>query len=216
MDSWWNLGEWSGHRGHDLALHRIECPFCEEEGNFNIEFHAERKKPNGRKVLNFDTLKCGNCASFVQVFWSAGNQLHDYEVQPWPLKLSKAPEEWPENIGRYWLQAKKNIKEGSWDAATVMARSALQMALRDLGARGSTLKSEIDDLAARGTLPAIMREWSHSLRDLGNESAHPKPDQPPTDPRDARDIVKFLDFFLEYSYSLPKQINEFRARRTDT
>ena len=70
MDSWWGLGEWSGHRGEKLSLYLITCPFCGEKGNFDTAFHAEKKKPNGHKVLNFDTLKCGNCASYVQVFWS--------------------------------------------------------------------------------------------------------------------------------------------------
>ena len=65
MQSWWELGEWSGHRGTELALHQITCPFCEERGNFKIAHHAEKKKPNGRKVLNFDTLECGNCHGYV-------------------------------------------------------------------------------------------------------------------------------------------------------
>ncbi len=199
--------------GQELALYDIDCPFCGERGNFATEFHAEKKKPNGRKVLNFDTLKCGNCASFVQVFWSAGDRMHDLRVQPWPLKISRAPEHWPEAIGRYWLQAKKNIQDESWDAAAVMARSALQLALRDFEAKGNNLKAEIDNLAERGILPTIMKEWAHNVRELGNDSAHPRPGQPPTDPRDAGDIVKFLDFFLRYSYSLPKEINEYRERK---
>ena len=53
MDSWWDLGEWSGSRGNDLALYQIECPFCEEKGNFETAHHEEKKKPNGRKVLLF-------------------------------------------------------------------------------------------------------------------------------------------------------------------
>jgi len=139
--------------------------------------------------------------------------MHAYRVQPWPLKLTKAPEDWPEAIGRYWLQAKKNIRDGSWDTAVVMARSDLQLALRDLDAKGNSLKAEIDNLAERGILPSIMRDWAHNVRELGNDSAHPKPDQPPADPRDARDIANFLDFFLEYSYSLPKRINKYRERK---
>ncbi|MCI0423516.1 MAG: DUF4145 domain-containing protein [Acidobacteria bacterium] len=213
MDSWWSLGEWSGQMGTDLAIYQIECPFCGESGNFSTEYSAKKKKPNGRKVLNFDTLKCGNCASYVQVFWSAGDGLHAFRVQPWPLSLKKAPEHWPEAIGRYWLQAKRNIKDENWDAATVMARSALQLALRDQKAAGKNLREEIDDLAQKGVLPKIMQEWAHTVRELGNDSAHPKTGQKPTDPRDARDIARFLDFFLEYSYSLPKQINEYRQRK---
>ena len=95
-----------------------------------------------------------------------------------------------------------------------MARSALQLALREQGASGRTLRDEIDNLATKGILPTIMKEWAHEVRGLGNDSAHPNVDQAATDPRDARDIVQFLDFFLEYSYSLPKKINDYRARRS--
>ena len=213
MDSWWRFGEWSGYDGTELAVHHITCPFCMEEGNFSTEFHVEKKKPNGSKVLNFDTLKCGNCSSYVQIFWSAGDGLHDYRAQPFPLRYEKAPKEYPEAIGRFWLQAKRNLKDSNYDAAAVMARSSLQLALRSNDAKGANLKQEIDDLATKGILPPIMQEWSHNVRELGNDSAHPNPEQQPTNPKDASDIVGFLDFLLEYLYTLPKNINQYRGRK---
>lgn len=83
MKSWWSLGEGSGQAGKKLALYQIICPFCNEKGNFELEHHAEKKKPNGKKILNFDTYKCGNCTGYVQVLWSANEFLgakgrHDY------------------------------------------------------------------------------------------------------------------------------------------
>ncbi|MDH5711746.1 MAG: DUF4145 domain-containing protein, partial [Gammaproteobacteria bacterium] len=177
MNSWWDMGEWSGYSGNTLSTFKIECPFCSERGNFEIEHHAEKKKPNGSKVLNFDTLKCGNCASYVMVFWSASHDHHDYRVVPWPLgKLQKHPDHWPEAVGRYWLQAKRNLKDQNWDAAALMARSSLQVSLREQNATGNNLKQEIDDLASKGVLPKIMQDWAHNVRELGNDSAHPKPD----------------------------------------
>lgn len=212
MDSWWQLGEWSGYDGSTLAMWRITCPFCKESGNFTVAFHAEKKKPNGKKTLNFDTLQCGNCAGYVLCLWSAGHRLHSFKVLPWPLNFESYPEHWPETVGRYWLQAKRSLVSENWDAAAVMARSAMQAALRQHEAHGANLKQEIDDLASKGILPPIMKDWSHNVRELGNDSAHPKPDQPPTDSRDAKDIVSFLDFLLEYLYSLPHRISQYRDR----
>jgi hypothetical protein len=212
MDSWWQLGEGFGHRGKELALTNITCPFCGVRGIFSIEFHAEKKKPNGHKILNFDTLKCGNCASFVQVFWSASRDLHDYRVVPWPLTIERYPDHWPEAVGRYWLQAKKNLRDENWEAAALMARSSLQIALRDHDAKGGNLKKEIDDLAEKGILPPLMKDWAHNVRELGNDSAHPAPDQAPTCPSDAKDIVRFMDFLFEYLYTLPKKIKDYRER----
>jgi len=220
MDSWWQLGEGYGQPGAELALYQITCPFCMERGNFKTVFHTEKKKPRSEKKLNFDTLECGNCKGYVMVLWSASEYgfrqgLHDYHVLPWPLKIENYPEHWPEAIGQYWLQAKRNIRDENWDAAAVMARSALQLALRDNKAKGKNLKQEIDDLAVIGVLPPIMKEWSNTIRELGNYSAHPEPSKELTNPQDARDIVSFLDFLLEYLYSLPYQIQKYRERKKD-
>lgn len=130
MTSWWQLGESSGYFGADLAIYGISCVFCLERGNFKTVFHAEKKKPNGRKKLNFDTLQCGSCGGFVLVLWSAcespgSRAIHDYHVLPWPLKLEEFPEHWPEPVGRFWLQAQSNLQSENWDAAAVMARSSL-------------------------------------------------------------------------------------------
>ncbi len=220
MKSWWQLGEGNGFRGESLASYRITCPFCMESGNFETAFHAEKNKPNSRKKLNFDTLKCGNCSGYVMVLWSAsehgfGNGLHDYSVLPWPLKVNRHPEHWPPAVGRYWLQAKRNLADENWDAAVVMARSALQAALRDQGASGDNLKKDIDGLAEKGVLPPVMRDWSHQIRQLGNKSAHPDPEQEPPSGQDAQDLASFLDFFLECSYSLPHRIQQYRGRAKD-
>lgn len=213
MESWWSLGEGSGYHGRQLQLYRITCPFCLESGNFETAFHVEKRNPRSDKRLNFDTLECGNCKGYVMVLWSAGiSDLHNFSVLPWPIKLERFPEHWPEQVGRFWLQAKRNLSDHNWDAAGVMARSALQIALRDNGAEGKNLKQEIEFLSQKGSLPPIMKDWSDNIRDLGNDSAHPQPGQPPTDSRDAEDIVRFLDFLLEYLYTLPHNIDQYRKR----
>lgn len=154
------------------------------------------------------------------VLWSAtehsySNGIHDYRVLPWPLKYDKYPEHWPDDIGRFWLQAKRNLTDGNWDAAAVMARSALQIALRANGATGRNLYQEICSLASSGLLPPIMKDWADNVRELGNDSAHPAPNQGPTDPKDATDVIKYLDFLLECLYSLPYRIQQYRERRAE-
>ena len=217
MDSWWDLGEGQGFRGNELEVRQVTCPFCLERGNFSFEHRAEKKKPNSKKALHFDTLKCGNCASYVMVLWSAGELwgrgLYGFQVLPWPLRIEEYPEHWPEEVGRFWLQAHRSAKDENWDAAAVMARSSLQSALRGHDAKGSSLKQEIDDLAVKGILPAHMKEWAHELRELGNDAAHPGPATSKSTPDDVRDVVEFLDFLLQYLYTLPHEIGEYRKRR---
>jgi hypothetical protein len=217
LDSWWDLGEGSGQHGTELNPRIITCPFCLEEGNLTLIHRATKTKANSKKALNFDTLKCGNCAGYVMVLWSAGESwgrgLYDLHVLPWPLRLEKHPDHWPEAVGRYWIQAHRSATDENWDAAAVMARSALQAALRDRDAVGNSLKQEIDDLASRSVLPPHMKAWADELRELGNESAHPKKTSADSLPGDVRDVVKFLDFLLKYLYDLPHEIQKYRGRR---
>jgi uncharacterized protein DUF4145 len=88
-----------------------------------------------------------------------------------------------------------------------VARSAIQLVLRYQKARGANLKQEIDDLARQGILPPIMNEWSHEVRELANDSAHPNPNAKGTNPKDARDVVEFLTFLLRVTYDLPRIFN---------
>ena len=131
-----------------------------------------------------------------------GPESHDRPARfPSPTlaqRLDKHPEHWPKDVGRYWLQAHKSATDENWDAAAVMTRSALQIALRQHEAKGNNLNHEIDDLAAKGVLPPHMKDWAHELRDLGNDSAHPEPSAEPPTPQDVRDVLEFLDFLLEY------------------
>lgn len=215
MKSWWQLGEGSGFRGDNLSLYMIECPFCFEKGDFSIKNHATKRNPNSSKTLNFDTLKCENCVGYVMVLWSASTSggIYDYRVLPYPLKTTSAPEHWPDTVQRFWIQTQSSLENQNWDAAAEMARSALQFALRGHKAVGRDLKSEIEDLASKGILPPLMKDWSHEVRELGNDAAHPKLNGKPTTPEDAEDIAEFLDFLLTYLYNLPKQIQEYRERR---
>lgn len=219
MSSWWQFGEGSGQFGTDLALYQIKCAFCNEAGNFELTHRETKQKPNSRKVLNFDTYKCGNCANFVMIFWSpsedrvSGHGLHDYIATPWPKGLRDGEDYWPTAARRHWKQAHSNLNNSNYDAAALMARSALQVITRDKGATGNTLYEEIESLATSGVLSPTIKDWSHEVRELGNPVAHANPDDDETSAEDAEDIVKFLDFLLKYLYDLPKQINDYRSRR---
>lgn len=221
MESWWQLGEGMGLQGDKLEVLRITCAFCGERGNFGLAFHGEKRKANTSKRLNFDVYQCRNCMGYVHVLWSAQEfspgprGLYGYRILPWPIGKAAPSENWPDAVQRFWTQAKVSLRGENWDAAAVMARSALQFALRERGAEGKNLKSEIEDLADKGILHPLMKEWSHEVRGLGNDSAHPDPQAEPTKPQDAADIVRFLDFLLTYVYDLPKEIGDYRQRRNE-
>jgi hypothetical protein len=124
MDSWWELGEHSGHRGGELEVYRLRCAFCRVKGNFAVAHRETKTHADDRdKVLHFDTLRCGNCANYLMVFWSAGTGLYDYRTVPWAIgDYENIPDGWPENVGRFWQQGKRAFARGDLDAAAVMTR----------------------------------------------------------------------------------------------
>ena len=223
LENWWQFGEGSGQWGSDLALYDIKCAFCEQKDNWALEHHAEKTKPNSRKVLNFDTYKCGNCANYIMVFWSADEHhagsynptqgLHAYRTVPFALGGWDGEAFWPDNATRHWKQAHNAVNRGDYDAAVVMARSSVQAIVRDKKAKKGDLYNEINDLVIRGVIPNIVGELAHEVRELAKPSAHPTENEEPVSPQDAREIVEFLDILLEYSYDLPHKINEHRQRQ---
>jgi hypothetical protein len=143
MDSWWQLGEGMGFQGDKLEVWRITCPFCNESGNFSLAYHGEKKKPNSGKRLNFDVYQCNNCIGFVHVFWSAGEfagferGLYSFRVLPWPLDSKpEASENWPHGMKTFWVQAHDSLHRENLDAATLMARSAVQFIAPRQGSQG--------------------------------------------------------------------------------
>jgi hypothetical protein len=112
------------------------------------------------------------------------------------------------------LEARRSIEGKNWTAAALMARSAVQLVARSHGARGKNLKEEIDELAVKGLILPSMKEFAHEVRVLANEGTHPQPGTTGTDEKDAKDVVEFLGLLMTVMYNLPKQIEEYRKRKT--
>jgi hypothetical protein len=94
-----------------------------------------------------------------------------------------------------------------------MARSAVQLVARANGALGKNLNEEIEDLATKGLLLPVMKEWAHEVRELGNDGTHPQPGTTGTSEKDAKDVVEFLTFLMTVMYELPKEIADYRRRK---
>ncbi|PJI43034.1 MAG: hypothetical protein CTR54_11220 [Rhizobium sp.] len=214
--SWWDLGEGRGYRSYDgdLPLNEVTCGFCGEVGRFGFESRVSKTKPDKSKELHYDVLVCQQCGNLTSVFWGMGNSgLVGIHQVPWPRNTTRWPEHWPDDVGRYWLQAKRSVEASNYDAAALMARSAVQLILRYQEAEGDSLFKEIKDLGSKGILPPIMVDWAHEVREIGNSNAHPMPGASGTLAADALAVVEYLSMLLKIVYDLPHQIAEHRGRK---
>jgi HEPN domain-containing protein len=201
----------------------LSAPFVKKKatGNWNTT-HPRQSQTLARYL----TYKCGNCANYIMIFWSADEHhaggynptqgLHAYRTVPFAIGGWDGEDYWPDNAKRHWKQAHNAVNRGDYDAAVVMARSAVQAIVRDKKAKKGSLYNEINDLVVRGVIPNIVGELAHEVRELAKPSAHPTEDEKPVDAKDAREIVEFLDILLEYGYDLPHKINEHRQRQGKT
>ncbi len=127
MKSWWELGEGVGFSGEKPILALIACPHCGYKGNFNREFQKDHTSQELHKTLHFEVLKCNECLLMSFLMWSTSRfggpgGIHGYRVYPPSLKGPvKAPDHWPEQVGKAWEQAHKSLGTESWDAAVTMA-----------------------------------------------------------------------------------------------
>jgi hypothetical protein len=61
----------------------------------------------------------------------------------------------------------------------------------------------IDEMRSDGALTQDLAEWAHEIRSEGNEAAH---EEEPFTEEDARSLKDFCEYFLIYTYTLPKRI----------
>jgi hypothetical protein len=222
MKDWWELGSWSGSHDRGNGAFGLTCGWCEAEDNFRILHSVSQKHSTSEKILTFQILQCAKCANHTVIMKSDGTRgsfrapekIIGYRRIPWSLSVTEAPKHWPEDIRRYWLQSHRTAETKSWDAAAMTIRSAMQLALRHKGAQGGRLVDEIKDLVKKGELPPLMGDWATEVRLLGNDGTHPAPGDAGTTSVDAQDALQYLDYLLEYLFTLPHRIDEYRKRKT--
>lgn len=103
------------------------------------------------------------------------------------------------------------------DTAEVSAmsfRRSVEMAIKsqrpDL--KGSLAK-RIDALRDDGSIPAVLAEWAHEVRAIGNDGAHEIDDMKPGD---LQAIRGFAEAFLRYFVTLPYELAQRRAAVAQT
>jgi hypothetical protein len=140
--------------------------------------------------------------------WVAGRDRGQYPVMMadhWPKRAGPTiPNDIPENVKNYFVQAKSNLSNGHWDAAGAMFRKSLDVSLKALNptAKG-TIYDRIEALPESVGVTIAMKHWAHRVRRLGADAAH---DEDPFTERETRDLQAFTEMFLTYAFTLPAML----------
>lgn len=170
--------------------------------------------PNREICLTF--WQCSNCGKGAcgESPWHAIEGRFDFEkfTDFYPrFEPVEAPKGTPEDVANAFMTAKKNLKSGQhgdYEAACIMARRSVELAVKGAGGEGHSLKAKIDDLEARRIISPALREWAHEVRDIGNDGAH----EAAVTQQDAEQAVYFAEMLFTYLYTLPEMIEERRKK----
>jgi hypothetical protein len=176
------------------------CPHCKVYSTF------DNRGPNVAVGGQLHAIwLCNACGGGV---FALGDRITYPEVR------SDAPEEYPEVVRENYAEALRSLNGNNPKAAVIMARSALQAATRQHGAKGANLNQEIEYLADNHIIPKALKDWAHELRDGGNLVGHPEPDKT-IDMADAEELLALAESLFEYLYVIPQQLERRRARLSE-
>lgn len=207
----------------------MTCPHC---GVDNMTFNVVADHSHGEEgMLRSGIAVCANCdmPTVIKARWQGrlhghrlglaeteGNLLKNPQLVIrgiWPeLRALDAPPHLPEVVHRAYLEAARARRAGLWNAACSSYRRCMELGLKAFAPDVEAWKIEkrIDQLAAQHRITPDLQTWAHELRVDGNEAVHG--DEEAT--QEITDQMHHLTYFLlTYLYTLPKQVEEARARR---
>ncbi|MCH5277737.1 MAG: DUF4145 domain-containing protein [Desulfovibrionaceae bacterium] len=180
-----------------------------------MTFYGIGQVPNKKLGTYLTFWQCSNCGHGVcgESNYAAAEEPFDFDdflgVYPSPTPL-EAPDGTPEDVAQAYKTARRNLhsgQDGDYEAACIMARRSVELAVNAAGGQGTNLKDKIDNLETQGIISQAMREWAHEIRDIGNDGAH----EPSVTRKDALQAVYFAEMLFTYLYTLPKMMAERRT-----
>lgn len=198
----------------------LECPNCGRAANFG--FGNSKLDPTFRTLVH--SISCNSCAENVKFFGVyEGEKGHDsrYPFRLFVLAGKKSylskPDfsgQIPDSLNRSFLGAVDAYNSDNYAAATVMGRRTLEGIFKFLVApdkQDLSLYKLIEEAQNSTDFSGPLRRLSAAIRTGGNLGAHFDLEREP-DVEMARQIIELLQYFIEYLYVLPKQIDELEDR----
>lgn len=215
-----------------MKLSRIlrldRCPHC---GSANAQFAwPVRNSPGGashtigpwveksgmdRMMHAWAVYQCAGCAGCILARGPSygdhmAGQLHqllsatDADIAEIFPPLMTVDDDLPERARTYLAQAFSSLHAP--DGAVMLAASAIDAMLKEVGLKDGSLYGRIEQARDSGKITADMATWAHQVRLDANDPRHADEATPHHDSASARRAVDFARAMGEYLFALPKRV----------
>ena len=196
----------------------IYCPSCERHTALTWVGNTRYDKEGGNVYHIGECNNC-NCVFLVRRKRGHGDAVSGI-VEVYPGALPKSIGEGvPDFLREDLKEAYQCFAVGAYRATSVMARRALQSCCIDKGAKDSkNLQEQVDNLFEMHIITKDLKELAHTVRLIGNDSAHPPKDltnDESISEEDANEILELLDGFVEVLYVVPYRTKKVQENRND-
>lgn len=202
------------------------CPHCSVTSFFQpVQIHMEKPvtKGNAWEQRAASICECCNCKQFILVVGvritgtgvsldNTGNVNSAFTfIGAFPMGKPNdaADESIPEGVREDFKEAKRCHFIQAYKATVIMCRRVLESSADDLGAKGASLREQIDDLFKTGKITQSLRDFAHHLRMTGNKGAHADVDS--VSAEDAADMIQFTNQHLDFVYVMPAKLKARQA-----
>lgn len=203
----------------------IDCPFCAAK---SVGFEIETSFPSlTEEGICHAPMRCGACSNYVMAQFrrftahrvtpendifkgTRGSAVRLLQVFPAPPE-PKTIYGLPANIEGALHSAEQTFVDNNLPAAGAMYRRTIERAVRHFDPEGKgMLNARIRAIEKAQSLPAALISLLDQVKLFGNNAIHDDVDPTEEDITDARE---FTHLFLEYTFALPKRVEEAAARR---
>lgn len=220
------LTSWNHQNRLQINGHIIyDCPHCGiKKCAFTISNIIDRLQPGNRNKNIILFAICNNCkkpiSALAQSHCNADTlaaldgdileKSQSIEIFP-ELHSQSIPESIPDNVKNFYRQAITSLDIGNYDAAGMMFRKTLEIALKSYKpSLTGNLVSRINELGKNHELTPAMVEWANTIRLEGNKAAH----EDFFTEEEANQMKMFCHFTLIYLFTLPSAIEKSK-KHTD-
>lgn len=203
------------------------CPHCDTKATYTAFYDPRenvRELKEGRlyHVLVYcDNKKCGRVTLLIYkgvTKTTTRGRKYEYVdtelVDQYPKRTPKPHKSIPRQVADDYVDAITCFDIGAWKASVVMCRRALQGSMIEKGAKKDKLWEQIDELYEQEIITKSIKDWAHEIRLTGNIGAHPDKDGlEDVTKEDAKELIDFMEEYLNYVYVMPSKVAAKRAKK---